>query len=44
MPMEIAPLREGVEYQAYYKIFKTGAMVISLALTPIWSAVTRAKA
>ena len=33
-----------VEYQAYYKIFKTGGMVFSLALTPIWSAVTKAQA
>ena len=33
-----------VEYQAYYKIFKTAAMMVSLALTPIWSAVTRAQA
>lgn len=33
-----------VEYQAYYKIFKTAAMIVSLALTPIWSAVTRAQA
>lgn len=33
-----------VEYQAYYKIFKTAAMVIALALTPIWSAVTKAQA
>jgi len=33
-----------VEYQAYYKIFKTGAMIFSLALTPIWSAVTKAQA
>lgn len=33
-----------VDYQAYYKIFKTGAMVFSLALTPIWSAVTKAQA
>lgn len=32
-----------VEYQAYYKIFKTAAMVVSLSLTPIWSAVTKAK-
>lgn len=30
-----------VEYQAYYKVFKTAAMVVSLALTPIWSAVTK---
>lgn len=33
-----------VEYQAYYKIFKTGGMVFSLALTPVWSAVTKAQA
>lgn len=33
-----------VEYQAYYKIFKTGGMIFSLALTPIWSAVTKAQA
>ena len=32
-----------VEYQAYYKIFKTGAMLFSIALTPIWSAVTKAQ-
>jgi len=33
-----------VEFQVYYKIFNTAAMVISLALTPIWSAVTKASA
>lgn len=33
-----------VEYQAYYKVFKTAAMVFSVALTPIWSAVTKAQA
>lgn len=33
-----------VEYQAYNKVFKTGSMVFSLALTPIWSAVTKAQA
>ena len=33
-----------VEFQVYYKIFNTAAMVISLALTPIWSAVTKARA
>ncbi len=33
-----------VEYQAYYKVFKTGSMIFSLALTPIWSAVTKAQA
>lgn len=32
-----------VEYQAYYKVFKTASMVVSLALTPIWSAVTKAQ-
>lgn len=32
-----------VEYQAYYKVFKTAAMLVSLALTPIWSAVTKAQ-
>ena len=32
-----------VEYQAYFKIFKTVAMIVSLALTPVWSAVTKAK-
>ena len=31
-----------VEYQVYHKLFSTAAMAISLALTPIWSAVTRA--
>lgn len=33
-----------VEYQIYNKIFKTVGMVVSLALTPIWSAVTKAQA
>lgn len=33
-----------VEYQAYNKIFNVGATVFSLALTPIWSAVTKAQA
>lgn len=33
-----------VEYQVYHKIFNTAAMAVSLALTPIWSAVTRAGA
>lgn len=31
-----------VEYQVYHKLFGTAAMAVSLALTPIWSAVTRA--
>ena len=33
-----------VEYQIYNKIFKTAGMVVSLSLTPIWSAVTKAQA
>lgn len=33
-----------VQYQAYNKIFHTGSMIMTLALTPIWSAVTRAQA
>lgn len=33
-----------VEYQIYYRIFSSIGMGISLALTPIWSAVTEAKA
>lgn len=32
-----------VNYQAYFKIFNTGAVIFSLALTPIWSAVTKAQ-
>ncbi|WP_343246838.1 hypothetical protein [Diplocloster hominis] len=31
-----------VEFQAYYKIFNTVSSVFALALTPIWSAVTKA--
>ena len=33
-----------VEYQAYNRIFNTISSVFTLALTPIWSAVTKAKA
>lgn len=33
-----------VDYQAYYKLYSTGAVVFSFALTPVWSAVTKAKA
>lgn len=32
-----------VDYQAYYKVFNTGAALVSLAITPIWSAVTKAQ-
>ena len=31
-----------VDYQIYYKLFFLGSTVFSLALTPIWSAVTKA--
>jgi O-antigen/teichoic acid export membrane protein len=31
-----------VEYSIYYRIFALGSTVFSLALTPIWSAVTKA--
>ena len=30
------------EYSVYYRIFTLGGMVVSLALTPVWSAVTKA--
>ena len=33
-----------VDYQAYYKLFSLGSTVFALAITPIWSAVTKAKA
>ena len=33
-----------VEYQIYYRLFSLASMVTSLALSPVWSAVTRAKA
>ena len=32
-----------VEYQIYFKLFTLGGTIVSLALTPIWSAVTKAK-
>lgn len=32
-----------VEYQAYYKVYSLGAVIFSFALTPIWSAVTKAQ-
>lgn len=33
-----------VDYQIYYKLFSLGSTVFALALTPIWSAVTKALA
>lgn len=31
-----------VEYQIYYRLFSLASMLITLALTPVWSAVTKA--
>ena len=33
-----------VDYQAYYKLFSLGSTVFALALTPVWSVITKAKA
>ena len=33
-----------VQYQIYYRLFSLGSMVFTLALTPVWSAVSRAVA
>ncbi len=33
-----------VDYQAYYKIFSLGSTIFALALTPVWSVITKAKA
>ena len=33
-----------VDYQAYYKLFSIGSTVFALALTPLWSVVTKAQA
>lgn len=32
-----------VDYEAYYKLFSLGSTVFALALTPIWSVITKAK-
>lgn len=32
-----------VEYQAYYRLFSLGSTIFTLALTPVWSAITKAK-
>lgn len=33
-----------IPYQAYYKLFSIGSTIFALALTPIWSVITKAKA
>ena len=33
-----------VDYQAYYKLFSLGSTVFALALTPVWSVITKAQA
>lgn len=33
-----------IDYQAYYKLFSLGGTMFALALTPIWSVITKAKA
>lgn len=33
-----------IQYQAYHKLFSIGSTVFALALTPIWSVITKAKA
>lgn len=39
----LAEPKDVVEYQAYFKIYNTGAIIFSFALTPVWSAVTKAQ-
>lgn len=33
-----------VDYQVYYKLFSLGSTIFALAITPLWSVVTKAKA
>lgn len=39
----LAEPKDVVEYQAYFKIYNTGAIIFSFALAPVWSAVTKAQ-
>ena len=39
----LADPQDVVEYQAYFKVYNTGAIIFSFALTPVWSAVTKAQ-
>ena len=39
----LAEPEDVVEYQAYFKVYNTVAIIFSFALTPVWSAVTKAQ-